>query len=129
MDKINEVKELATKIYNITNSLNLSGIPEKQEEDITAYINMIEARQPLIEKLQEYKESFDAETISSPEFYIVSDIIGDIAKLDEKHNDSMEDLREVVLVAIRKIKAGQKIHKGYKDLPPDMTSYRFDTKH
>ncbi|MCL2216191.1 MAG: hypothetical protein FWB91_04130 [Defluviitaleaceae bacterium] len=129
METLKQAKELTDKILAITQALILTGDGEQEEADIAAYVQMVEERESLISKLLELKQSISDEVISSEEFASIIQTIGSIAELDEGHLDFMENVRDAVMGALRKVKQGQKIHKGYQALPPDTTSHRFDTKH
>jgi hypothetical protein len=129
METLQKAKELADKILSITSALVLTGADEQEESDIAAYAKMVEEREPLIAELTELKQSIDNEMAASEEFAAIVHTIDDIAKLDEEHLDFMENVREAVQGALRKVKHGQKIHEGYQALPPESTSRRFDIKH
>jgi hypothetical protein len=129
MEALRQAKELADEILNMTRALSLTGADEQEEADIAAYSKLVGDRQPLVAKLLELKQSIDDEMASSQEFADIVKTIEGIAKLDEGHHEFMEDVREAVQGALRKVKHGQKIHEGYNALPPDSTSHRFDTKH
>jgi SepF-like predicted cell division protein (DUF552 family) len=128
METLQKAQELADKIFRITSALVLTGADEQEESDIAAYAKMVEDREPLIAELTELKQSIDEEMAASEEFAAVAQTISDITKLDEKHTDFMENMREAVQAALRKVKHGQKIHEGYQALPPETTSRRFDIK-
>jgi len=127
METIKQAQELADKILIITQSLILAG--EDDESDVNAYVRMVEEREPLITKLIELKQSINEEAAASEEFAAVVSTIDSISKLDEEHHDFIENVREAVQGAIKKVKQGRKIHEGYTSLPPEITSRRFDTKH
>ena len=129
MDTLRRAQELANKILKITQSLVLTGKEEQEEAEIAAYAQMVDEREPMIAELLKLKQNIDAELAETDEFAIVKQTIETIAQLDEEHQNYMENVREVVQGAIKKVKQGQKIHKGYQDLPPESTSLRFDTKH
>ena len=129
MDALQKVKQLADEILIITSSLKLSRELGQEEADITAYVTMVEKRAPLIEQLNALRSEISEEVTTTEGFADIVETLGEIAKLDEQYQDFMEDVREAVQGAIKKVKQGQKIHQGYQALPPDSTSRRFDIKH
>jgi len=129
MDSVKQAQELANKIYSITKALVLTGDIEHEEAEISAYANMVEAREPLVRKLAALQESIDESARETDEFAAVLDTIHDITAINEQHDDFIENMREAVQGAIRKVKHGQKIHAGYQAQTPEPASRRFDTKH
>jgi len=129
METLQQAQELADKILALTKALELTGAEEQEESDIEAYAKMVEEREPLIKELMELRPKIDDEAKDTAEFVAIVETIDAIAALDEEHHDFMENVREAVQGALRKVKEGQKVHKGYHAQPPDTTSFRFDTKH
>ena len=128
MEALKQAREYAEKILAMTEALVLSGAPEQEEADIAAYAKLLEDREPLIAKLTELKKNMTEEMTATEEFLEVKEIIAGTAKLDEEHLEFMEDVREAVLGALRKIKQGQKVHEGYQAPPPESSSHGFDVK-
>jgi hypothetical protein len=129
METLLQAQELADKILAITKALVLTGADEQEEADIAAYVKMVEEREPLTAQLLEIQQHISSEITDTDEFAAIVQTIEDIAIADEEHLKFMENVREAVQGALRKVKHGQKIHEGYTALPPDATSRRFDMKH
>jgi hypothetical protein len=128
METVKKARELANKILKLTESLTLTGESEKEEAEIAAYAQMVDEREPLITQLLALKQNIDEEMANTDEFAAVKSTIDYIAELDEGHTEYMENVREAVQGAIKKVKQGQRVHQGYQALPPDSASRRFDTK-
>jgi hypothetical protein len=128
MDTLKEAREFAKSILEMTKELEFSGHKDNEEAEIEAYAQVMEKRQPLVDKLMELKQGIDAIMQSSPEFSEIKLIIGNIADLDKKHHTFLNDIKSSVQQSHKMVKQGQKIHEGYMDLPPDSESRRFDIK-
>jgi len=129
MDVLQQAQGLADKILALTKALVLTGAEEQEESDIEAYAKMVEEREPLIKELMELRPKIDDAAKETVEFAAIVDTIDAITALDDEHHEFMENVREAVQGALRKVKHGQKVHEGYHAQPPDTTSHRFDTKH
>jgi len=129
MDALQQAQSLADKILALTKALVLTGEEEQEEADIEAYAKMVEAREPLIKEMMALRPQIDDAAQETEEFAVIVKTIDDIAALDDEHHEFMENVREAVQGALRKVKHGQKVHAGYQALPPDSTSHRFDIKH
>jgi len=129
MDIIQKAQKLADEILKLTLALELSGADAQEEADIDAYIKMVEAREPLVAELVELKQNIDEVLALTEEYDTVLQTIKMISDKDEEHHDFMENVREAVQGALRKVKHGQKIHQGYQSIPEEATSRRFDTRH
>jgi len=128
MDTLKEARAFAKSILEMTKELEFSGNKENEEAEIEAYAQVMEKRQPLVDKLMELKKGIDSVMESSSEFSEIKLIIGSIADLDKKHHAFLNDIRNSVQQSHKMVKQGQKIHEGYMDLPPDSESCRFDIK-
>ena len=126
MDGIAAAKELTEKILEMTKGLSLTGEAEKVEEEVTAYVALIEKREPLVQEL--LKLDFDEKTRSSKEFQSVKQAITDISELDKNHMEFVQEMHETIKDTIKLVKQGQRINKGYQALAQDDVSSRLDIK-
>ena len=121
-----KAKELTDKILEMTKGLTLTGEAEKVEEEVAAYVALIEKREPLVQAL--LKLDFDDKTRNSKEFQGIKQTIADISKLDKSHMEFVHEIHETVKDTIKLTKQGQRINKGYQATSQDDVSSRFDIK-
>ena len=126
MNSVAKAKELTDKILGMTRGLSLTGEPEKVEAEVTAYVEHIEKREPLVQEL--LKLDIDEKTRSSKEFLGVKQAIADISELDKTHMEFVQEMHETVKDTIKLTKQGQRLNKGYQALAQDDVSSRFDVK-
>ena len=126
MSDVTKAKELTEKILAMTKGLSLTGEPEKVEDEVAAYVELIEKREPLVQDL--LKLDFDEKTRNSKEFQSVKQAIAGISELDKKHMEFVQEMHETIKDTIKLAKQGQRINKGYQVLAQDDVSSRFDIK-
>ena len=126
MNSVAKAKELTGKILEMTRGLSLTGEPEKVEAEVTAYVEHIEKREPLVQEF--LKLDIDEKTRSSKEFLGVKQAIADISELDKTHMEFVQEMHETVKDTIKLTKQGQRLNKGYQALAQDDVSSRFDVK-
>jgi len=127
MDNLKAAHEITLTILKMTQSLVFTSDKEKEEEEVEAYANLMEKREPLVNKLIELKKGIDSAMESSPEFTVIKQTITDIIDLDRAHLATVEGMHKTVQTSHKEVKAGQRIHNAYVDLQPESTSRRFDT--
>jgi hypothetical protein len=127
-----QARRIVDEIYAMTRELVLSGEPELEEQEMDAYVKLVETREPLVAKLTELKNALDAEAVAalddSEEFAAINQTIQDIGALDERHTRFMEHLSKDARKAYKQVKHGQRIHAGYTRSHMDAGSGRFDIK-
>jgi hypothetical protein len=128
MDILKAAHEITSAIYKMTGAIVLTGNKAEEEAEIEAYANLMEKREPLVNKLIELKKGIDSAMESSPEFAVIKQTITDITDLDKAHLATVENMYKTVQTSHKEVKAGQRIHNAYVDLQPESTSRRFDTK-
>ena len=116
-EKISEAKKIMEELLAMTRSLILTGAEDREEEEINAYAELMEKREPLVQKLAELKLEVDAAMASSPEFEEVQQAVRELADIDSTNLSYVESMKDVMKEALRKIKNGQKIHAGYTSIP------------
>ena len=126
MGNVAKAKELASKILEITKGLVLTGEPARVEDEVAAYVELIEKREPLVQELLNLE--IDEKTRNSKEFQSVKQAIADISELDKKHMEFVQEMHETIKDTIKLAKQGQRINKGYQALAEDDVSSRFDIK-
>ena len=126
MDILKEATELTSSILKMTQALVITGQKAQEEAEVEAYATLMEAREPLINKLVELKKGIDTVMMSSPEFVAIKQTIEKISELDKVHLSSIKSMIEVVQASHKDVKTGQRIHNAYVGLPSDSTSHRFD---
>ena len=121
-----KAKEITGKILELTKRLTLTGEAEKVEEEATAYVELIEKREPLVQKILGL--NIDEKARGSKDFQIVKQTIADISALDREHLEFVQEMHDTIKDAIKLAKQGQKVNKGYQAFSPDDVSSRFDIK-
>ena len=126
MGSIAKAKELTSNILEMTKALTLTGEPEKVEVEVTAYVELIEKREPIVRELS--KLNFDEKTRSSKEFQSIRQSVACISELDKKHMEFVHEIHETIKDTIKLAKQGQRLNKGYQAMSQDDVSSRFDIK-
>ena len=126
MGGIAKAEELAGKILQMTKQVSLTGEPSKVEDEVTAYVELIEKRSPLVTELLELGLSEAAR--SSSEYAPVKEAIAEIAMLDRANMEIVQEMHETVRDAIKLTKQGQRLSKGYQASHHEAVSSGFDVK-
>ena len=126
MEIVAKAKQLTDRILEMTKQVSLTGEPQKVEEEVAAYVELIERRGPLVKELAAF--DFDEKTRSSNEFLPVKETIAAISELDKEHMEIVQDMHESIKDAIRLAKQGQRLNKGYQASHQDSFSSGFDVK-
>jgi Asp-tRNA(Asn)/Glu-tRNA(Gln) amidotransferase C subunit len=128
MDVLNQAKELADKILELTRALVLTRDKDSRDAEVEAYVALMDEREPLVEELSDLRLQLDETETASPEFSEITKVIAQITDLDKKHLTVMEDYHKTVQNSYKGVKQGQRIHAGYKPLPGNEVSSTFDIK-
>ena len=126
MESVAKAKELTKKILEMTKSLTLTGEASKVEKEVAAYVELIEKREPLVKELNTM--DFDDKARNSEEFKIIKKTIADITNLDKEHMEHVQEMHETIKDAIKLVKQGQRLNKGYRAISPEIVSGSFDIK-
>jgi len=129
MEALKQAKEAAEQLLEITKALVLTGVKDSEEADVEAYHAMLEEREPLVDELTDLRDQMDDDVLSSPEFAEIKQIISEIAKENERHNNIIKLMQKNAQASYKEIKQGQRIHAGYNPLPGDEVSSKLDIKH
>jgi len=127
-DALQQAKELADEILEMTKELFLTGEQEREEEEVESYVNLMEEREPLVEHLTELKLMIDETMANSEEFAAIQKTIAEITELDKRHLEFMERKLKVVKDSYQKVKLGQRLQTGYNPLPGNEIPSRLDIK-
>lgn len=122
-----QARETVDKILQMTSNLRLTGVRELEEQEIEAYVNLIEEREPLVAKLAQLKKEIDASLMETSEFQEIKRVLSDISTLDKEHIAFMEILHTDVKGAIKDVKNAQKVNAAYGQPMGDVPG-RFDVK-
>ena len=126
MDSVARAKEITEKILEMTKQLSFTGETDEAEKELAAYIELIEAREPLVKELLEL--NIDDKVRNSKEYQVVKQTLAEIAKLDKGQMDFVQEMHETIKDAIKLAKQGQRVNKGYQSGSSDDVASRFDIK-
>jgi len=129
LSPLNEARQITDKILILTQNFLFTAAEDREEEEMDGYVALMAAREPLVNRLTELKKEIDSTMESSLEFEEIQQTIAKIAEIDNTNLTYVERMREAMQEALRKIKGGQKIHKGYTDTPAELESRSFDIRH
>jgi hypothetical protein len=104
---------ITDELYALTAGLGYAGGDEKEDDEIAAYSEMVNARIPLVEELAQLRETITRTDRNTPEFAEIIRTIADIADLDNAHRSFFEQLRNEVRGHLKEIKQGQRINSAY----------------
>lgn len=124
MNALAQAKTLTDEILALTAALVLTGAKDAEESEVEAYVNLVEARRPLVEKLT----ALNIKDKNSEEFKAVQATIETIAGIDRQHLEHLEAMREVMNASLKDVKHGQRIHAGYQAQADESMHSRFDIK-
>jgi uncharacterized protein YllA (UPF0747 family) len=110
---LNHAHILAEKIYQLTVDLNYTGGDENDDDEIDAYVTMVNAREPLIKELLDLKERIDTITRTTAEYAEFLKCIEDIREAEKDHTAYFTQLHEEVRGSIKEIKKGRQINSAY----------------
>jgi hypothetical protein len=128
VDALTQAKQLVDEIYKLTKELVLTGDERLEEQEVEAYVALMEAREPLVGQLTELRQKVDATTVSSVEFSAIKQTIADIANLEKEHLATIGYMRDGAQESFKGLKHGQKIRAGYNTQPVESMSRMFDMK-
>ncbi|MCL1863212.1 MAG: hypothetical protein FWF78_06580 [Defluviitaleaceae bacterium] len=126
MDTLAHAKELADEIFEMTNSLGLTGEKQNEEAELEAYFNLLDEREPLIDELLELKLQIDDTEAATPEFEAIKNVIAQITEADKKHLEFVQKIHSTVQASYKEVKLGQRINKGYSSFSGEEVASKFD---
>jgi hypothetical protein len=128
MEILQQVKTIAEEIRNLTQGVSFSKDEETLEKETEAYATMIEAREPLVEKLGVLRPKIGPKLVETPEFAEIRRILADIRKMDMAHMDSVKSMRDFVQDSYKHVKQGQKVYAGYHAHDENSSARLFDRR-
>ena len=122
-EQLNELRETAEIIYEMTAEMVLTGQPDNAEQEIEAYALLMDKREPLINKLAELLKQTDIDNNRD-----VKHVISKIVTLDKENYRIMEHIRESVKSSMKDARSEKKLYKAYSHPMEDYTHSLLDTK-
>ena len=126
-----QAQEVVDQIYQITADLNYADNNEDNDEamenDITAYVEMVNKREQLVEKLLSIGKNITPADRETTEYNEIMSCIKDIADMEHEHTQYYEKLRDELRGAIKEVKSGRKLINAYNPDTIESAMY-FDTK-
>jgi len=126
-----QAQEVVDQIYQITADLNYADNNEDNDEamenDITAYVEMVNKREQLVEKLLSIGKNITPTDRETTEYNEIMSCIKDIADMEHEHTQYYEKLRDELRGAIKEVKSGRKLINAYNPDTIESAMY-FDTK-
>jgi hypothetical protein len=110
---LERAQAIVDEIYSITANLSFTGADETEDDDIAAYVAMVDARAPLIEELAVVRELITPADRATDEHAEILRTIADIAEMDTQHRTFFENLRDEVRSALKEAKQGRTISSAY----------------
>ncbi|MCL2049784.1 MAG: hypothetical protein FWG87_13775 [Defluviitaleaceae bacterium] len=129
MTTLQQAREVAELILDMTKALEFTQKKENEEAEITVYALAMDEREPLVYELADLREQMGEEEIASPEFAQVEKIVAEIIALDKGHLAIMEKMRSSVQASYKGVKQGQRITAGYNPLHGSEISDRINITH
>ena len=130
LSPLEQAQDIIDKIYEITSALNYTGggDEDSEEAEMNAYMQMVEAREPLVQALVALQEQLDATMRATPEFVEITRCIADITDMNASHASYFNEMQDELRKSIKEIKKGRRVHSAYNvDVNYDDASY-VDTK-
>ena len=126
MENVARARELTSSILELTRGFSVTGEADKVETEVAAYVELIEAREPLVQELM--KLEIDEKSRNTKEFQVVKQNITSISELDKMHMEFAQEMHETIRDTIKLTKQGQRINKGYQAFAENDVLSRFDIK-
>ena len=118
-------RKLTDEILALTEGLRLTGEAAKAEDEVAAYVALIDGREPLVQELM--KLDIDDAARRSRDFARARNNIARITELDKANLEVAHDMYDTLKDAIRLVKQGQRLNKGYF-ASQDIVSTGFDVR-
>jgi len=128
METIQQAKEIAEQILEMTKALVLTGEKEQEEAEAEAYSVLMDEREPLVYELTDLREKIDSEEAASQEFAEIVKIISEITNLDKKNAALAEHMLESVQLSYKEVKQGQRINAVYNPIQGNEVSSTINIK-
>ncbi len=126
MDFLGQAKTLAEEILRDASALKLTGQPDLNEQEIDAYVNLVNKREPMVAKLvQLIKQDTSADEDGKR---AVDTIIAGILSIDKEHRRIMEHINKTVLTSLKETRSGKKLNQAYSHPYRELSSGLLDAK-
>ncbi len=111
MEFLTQAQALAEEILLLTSRLKLTGQPAQAEQEVDAYVKLIETREPMVAKLtQLLKQDTSGDKARKAG---IDKITLKISMLDKEHKRVMEHLRKSVMGSLKESRSGQRLSQAY----------------
>lgn len=104
---------IVDELFQLTANLSFTGADETEDDDIAAYVAMVDARAPLVEELTALREHLTPTDRATEDYADILRTITEITEMDAAHREFFEKLREEVRGAIKEIKQGRAVSSAY----------------
>jgi hypothetical protein len=123
----NPIYALADEIQRMTGALTLTGQPDNAEQEIEAFVSLMEKREPMIQHLT----GMISEARRNATKKISNDTkqkINDIITMDRENIRIMEHIKKSVQSSIKEIKSGRRLSNAYTHPLEETTTGSFEAK-
>jgi uncharacterized protein YpuA (DUF1002 family) len=121
----NKAIDVASTIFDLTSSLNMTGQPDLAEQEINHYSALIDKREPLMDELTVLMEKIKA---GSAERQSVEKILRRVNDLDKEHKRVINHIRVHVTASMKDARSGKKLNTAYAHPMEREAFVHFDTK-
>ena len=123
-----QAQTLATRIFEVTAALQLTGLEENEEQEVEAYATLMETRAPWVAELTALKPQITPAQRGTPAFERIIQIIADITALDKAQLATIEQMQANMRDDIKEMKSGQKMTNAYNAYQDNLGVSYFDKK-
>jgi N-dimethylarginine dimethylaminohydrolase len=106
-DGFEQARNIAAEVLSLTRALTLTGEPELAEAEVSAFAELMDKREPLIEKMLEAKKSAGGGDAA------LDKIITEIINMDRAHRKTIDHIQNHLRSSIKEIKSGQRLSDVY----------------
>ncbi|MCL1845087.1 MAG: hypothetical protein FWF77_04200 [Defluviitaleaceae bacterium] len=127
-DALNHAQEIADQILARAKELVLTGEKEHEKSEISAYMELLDEHEPLIDELTDLKFQLDDAELASPEFEKIKATITEITEIYKNHRNLVGAMQENAKSSYKEVKQGQRLSTGYNLLSENEVTSSFDIK-
>ena len=133
LELLKELRLLADEILKETLRLTFSEDPKRMEQDVNAYADLMDKREPLVIKMTQLKKQINMDIINNNGVYIkeweeTERIIKEIIALDKEQKTIIQQNMLSVKSSIKEINDSIKLTNLYMQFPDDLQVGLLDTK-
>ena len=110
---IKEMYTIAEEIKSLTLQLTFSGNKEYYEKEIDNYHQLMEKREPLVNRMTALKAKADVDGVLYRKEEGLSQLVDDITKMDASHKKEMLNIRDSLRSSIKDVKNTKRINNAY----------------